>query len=241
LGDAYDSDDDGDGFNDTDDPAPLDNSRPGNFSSVESILSEPLMSTARQEAEAAGVTIDTQTGLVPPDISGYYRRADRQGRVTGIQNGLEIGNNFVGNESYIEYNAETGTIDSKSVSFTSSRPISYGFANGSLLRGENGGYSSYSRGKRVCTEEEANVSVFGVAISSGRVSDSGDLTDRDYIDVIVDTEGEITNACLERQAGNSLDIGFWSTGDTANAVKNATSTLTAFALKEIDLCGNKNM
>ena len=210
-GDACDDDDDNDGFADADDPAPLDNTIPGDFSTPEAILGNPLLNQALAGAAEAGVEIETQAGLSPPDISGYYARADSAGVFTATSNGTDIGRRLVGREIRIR-SATDKTVDFAAVTFTLRRPVSHIFGVGSIIRGQDNQYTLYNRGSSRCVEQGSDFTIYFVGISSATVDGTtGDLVDTTELNVTVDTEGDLTTACAGRYSGNTEEVGGWST------------------------------
>ncbi len=223
AGDACDLDDDGDGFNDTDDPAPLDNTRPGDFSSPEAILSNPLVRKALDDAELAGIVIRTEQGLSPPDISGYYVRPDALGTFTATSDGTEIGRRLVGAESRVTSGADN-FIDRVGVIYTGTAPLGFGLEQGSLIRGEGNAYTMYTRSKSTCTELGASYDRFLVGIVSATLDASmGDILDTTQMYVTIDTAGELTPACASRSTGSTELAGEWSVS-THNLEKRTAAT-----------------
>jgi len=210
MGDACDADDDNDGFSDGDDPAPLDSTVPGDFSTPEAILDNSLLRQALDEAEEQGIVVAAEKGLNPPDISGFYVRRDLLGVFTSTSDGTDIGRPLVGAESRL--NIRPGNlVDSASVSFTLNAAISFGFGQGSLIRGEGNRFTIYSRSKSTCTESGSDYDTFGVSISSATLdADTGNVVDRTAIGVTVDAAGTLTQACANRSAGGSELVGGWS-------------------------------
>ena len=89
-------DDDGDGFNDVSDIAPLDPTQPGDFSTPEAILMQPVITQVLDELANQNILLNLELGTNPPDISGLYRIEDLSGMVVGSSNGQLIGDNGVG-------------------------------------------------------------------------------------------------------------------------------------------------
>jgi len=154
FGDACDSDDDGDGFEDINDPAPLDATRPGDFSTPEAVLADPTVKEAMAGAAAAGVVVSAETALTPPDIGGYYVRADLTGQLVAADDGI-IGSPMVGSEVRIDTN-DRNTVVVANVSFTRAQAIGFLVANGSFIRGEGNSFSIYSRTRFTCTESNSS-------------------------------------------------------------------------------------
>ncbi len=209
-GDACDSDDDNDGFQDVDDPAPLDNTKPGDFSTPEAILDDAVVQEAIEQARLAGVEIRTDTGLAPPTLSGYYNRADGAGRFTATDNGTDIGRSLVGAERRLDQGAGN-SISSAGVSYTVGSPIAFGIAEGSLIRGEGNLFTIYSRSKSTCTEAGSDYDLFSVGISSGESDPvTGNILDSRTLSVTIDVAGELTTACADRISGAAELEGGWS-------------------------------
>jgi hypothetical protein len=207
---STDLDDDNDGFNDSDDPAPLDASIPGDFSTPEAILNNPIMRTALAQIRDQGIDLRTEQGLNPPDLTGYYIRADDGGVFTATSNGTDIGRGLVGGESRLTAQSNN-FIDRAGVSFTSAQPISFGLSKGSIIRGEGNNFTIYSRGKGTCTEANSDFDTFSVGIASSTLDPaSGDLLLTTSISVTVDTEGALTSTCANRIVANNETEGNWS-------------------------------
>jgi len=207
---SSDLDDDNDGFNDGDDPAPLNASIPGDFSTPEAIINNPIMSAALNEARDQGVDIRIEQGHTPPDLTGYYDRADTLGFFTATSNGADIGRKLVGAESRLT--SRSGNfIDSAGVSYTSGQPIAFGFGDGSIIRGEGNNFTIYSRGKSVCTESNSDHTRFYVGIASSTLDPaSGDILLTTSIGVTVDAIGNLTPACADRATADTEFKGGWS-------------------------------
>jgi hypothetical protein len=209
MGDACDTDDDGDGFADVDDPAPLDSTRPGNFSTPEAILDDPTVQSALAEAEQDGIDIRADTGLSPPDIGGYYDRSDLAGRFIATSSGTDIGRRLVGSEKRVEQDANN-RITTAGVSYTLRKPVTFSFGEGSIIRGQGNQFTVYSRIKSTCTEAGSNYDTFRVGVTSAEVDPStGDIQNSRELFVTVDVDGELTTACASRAAGTGEFTGEW--------------------------------
>lgn len=214
-GDACDSDDDNDGFQDVDDPAPLDSTKPGDFATPEAILNDAVVQEAIEQARLAGVEVRTDSGLTPPTLSGYYNRADEAGRFTATDNGTEIGRSLVGAESRLDQGAGN-SIASAVVSYNAGSPIAFQIAEGSLIRGEGNLFTIYSRGKSTCTEADSDYDLFTVGISSGEWDPvTGNILDTRSLSVTIDVAGELTDACASRITGAAELAGGWSVREYA--------------------------
>lgn len=210
AGDACDDDDDNDGFRDDDDPSPLDPLLPGDFSTPEKIVSDSRVRAALDAAKAKGFEFNPSTATSPPPLAGLFRREDLMGLFLATGNGADVGARSVGLETlYIAKAA--GLIDSKGVAFTGSKPISYWFSFGDLLRGEGSAFSIYSRSHNVCTESSSNYSTWSIGIANGTIdAASGSLRNLQSLAVTIATDGQLTAACRDRAAGDSAEVGGWS-------------------------------
>lgn len=210
IGDTCDNDDDGDGFNDDDDPAPLDNAIPGDFSTPEAILNNKLIQTALEEARIAGYPVNTEQGQNPPNISGYYRRQNGRGSFPANSASFGQGQPLIGGEFRNEQTANN-IIASADISFSGTTPISYGFSNGSIIRGEGQKYTVYSRVKNTCTEKGSNFTIYGVTIGSAEINPiTGNIENKRSVGITVDTEGQLTTACRNRFNGRIEEVGHWT-------------------------------
>ena len=95
-GNICDLDDDNDGFDDTEDPDPLDAANPGDFSTPQAILADARVQAAIQQLESQGIHIQASTDLDPPSIAGNYLWAENEGVFTATSNGEQVGNLRVG-------------------------------------------------------------------------------------------------------------------------------------------------
>ena len=66
----------------------------GTTTSPEEILEKPLVKEALQAAKEHGVTVRTDLGHNPPDLTGYYRNGIGGGAVA-TESGRSVGNNYV--------------------------------------------------------------------------------------------------------------------------------------------------
>jgi hypothetical protein len=210
-GDACDIDDDGDGFNDNADPKPLDSTIPGDFSTPEVILKNPLISQALKGAETQNVVIRTEMGAHPPNLTGYYSEADGHGvLIATSNNGKGVGARLVGSETRFNIRPDN-FIDRATVDFTDSTPVSYRIGTGSIIRGEDNQYTIYSRGKHTCTEAGSDFDLYYVTITSGEYDEStGNSINNTMLWVTIDTVGELTTACANRIAGDNEYPGEWA-------------------------------
>ncbi|NND71624.1 MAG: hypothetical protein HKN43_08595 [Rhodothermales bacterium] len=232
LGDACDDDDDGDGFADANDAAPLDNTIPGDFSTPEAILSDPLLQRALSEASDAGVDILTEQGLSPPDISGYYDLEDSAGVFIATSSGTDIGRRLVGIEQRIDQTPDN-EISVASVSHTLGRPVFFAIVSGSVIRGEDNRITVYSRGKSTCTEAASDFTLFAVGIASSEFDvTTGNLLNTRRISVTVDTAGELTSACANRSAGSTEQVGAWAVAENTISRSVDASSLVFMCVDE---------
>ena len=202
-GDACDADDDGDGFNDDADPQPLDSTIPGDFSTPEVILKNPLIIQALKEAETQNAVIRTEKGANPPNLTGYYSEAPDHGVVIATSNGKAVGLRLVGSETRSNIRPDN-FIDRATVDFTDSTPVAYKIGTGSIIRGEDNQYTIYSRGKHTCTEAGSDFDLYYVTITSGEYDEStGDSINNTVLWVTIDAVGELTTACANRIVANN--------------------------------------
>ncbi len=188
----------------------MDNTKPGNFSTPEAILDDPTVQTAIAAAQQAGVVLRTDTGQTPPNISGFYNRADFAGRFTATDNGTDIGRPLVGNEKRVEQ-SNGNAIAAAGVSYTGGSPVFFKLAEGSLIRGEGNLFTIYTRGKSTCTEAGSDYKTFSVSITSGEWEPAtGNIIDSRVLSVTIDVAGQLTTACANRIAGAAELVGGWS-------------------------------
>lgn len=210
MGDACDDDDDNDGFQDIDDPAPLDVTIPGDFSTPEAIINNSMMAEALSKVREQGIDIRTEQGLNPANLTGYYGIANGHGIVLMTSNNDAIGTRLAGNESRVTSKADN-FIDSVRVYFYDFTKIGFSLSKGSILRGEGNSFTIYSRSKLICTESNSNYEVFSVDIFSATLdSSTGNIINAKNLGVTVDTNGELTTVCADRHIAQNEFKGGWS-------------------------------
>ena len=204
MGDACDNDDDNDGFNDVDDPSPLDVTIPGDFSTPEAILSNPIVNKALSDAKKQGLDLPTEKDFTPPNLTGYYRKEGGHGTFIMTSNNRGVGRSLAGSESRIT-SKENNFIDSASVAFIrSGKNVVFELSKGSIIRGKGNDYTIYSRSKTTCTESNSNYETFNIEISSGTLDiANGDMINVKSLGITVDTAGELTTACSNRYIANT--------------------------------------
>jgi len=208
--DAIDTDDDNDGFLDSDDIAPLDQSVPGDFSTPEAILSQPIVQTALEEAAALGFSIESLTGLNPPNISGYYREEENSTVFVATDNGDTVGGTRSGAEFRYDQ-LDDNSINGAVVNFDQNVPTSYSLSFNSLLRGADTRFTRYSRSRVTCTVNNSEYTVLFVGISTADIdSQTNDFINRDRISISVSTSGTRTESCDNLFAGGAEVVGGWS-------------------------------
>lgn len=207
--DACDLDDDGDGFPDVDDPAPKDPLVPGDFSTPEAILNNPIVKKALVAATAAGFPVPTELGRNPPDLSGLRVVDELKGHFVATDDKTSLNSTLVGSEKRTEVHGES--IATYSVDYAAGKAISYAISSGSLLRGDGDRYTVYSRGKSKCTESSSDHATYRIGISSGILDPtSGDTTNIISLSVTIADTGKLTAACADRGAGTTELPGGWS-------------------------------
>jgi hypothetical protein len=195
------TDSDGDGFYDAIDPAPHDASNPGDFSSPEKILANPLMQTALLAAQSHGVAIRADLGHTPPNLTGYYRQDAGTGRVVATSTGIDAGHTIVGSESRVSTQGES--YESASVFFTGGSPISFDFTKGAMLRGEGSNFTTYTPYKSTCTEGGANYATYGIEVSSATQDGAGWISQANVARITLTSTGTLTPACDVRLMGDA--------------------------------------
>jgi len=212
LFDVCDPDDDEDGFLDADDPAPLDASIPGDFSTPEAILANDKVKAALDAAAAAGFPVATEVGLTPPDISGYYIRDLNTGTFPATASGIDVGRSWAGGERRLEQ--ANNFLKSAAVSYGNVGPTSFGFSEGTIIRGEGNRYTTYSRSRGTCTEQNSDYDTFSVSVASGTLNAStGNIENYRVIGTTIAVEGELTAACANRYVGEAELVGRWYLGE----------------------------
>lgn len=208
TGDACDSDDDDDGFRDNEDPDPLDLENPGDFSTPEAILANPVIRASLQEFRDQGFVFEPSLELEPADISGTYSYNSDSGQFIATGNGDSVGNGFCPGQFSITV-APNLTFASEDVSFCNGETTSVGSGVG-FVRGTGLNITSYSTGHGTCVENGSAYETFTVGISTSRIDAStGDNVDVINFFVNVAVRGELTATCAARDAGNLELVGGW--------------------------------
>ena len=209
-GDACDNDDDNDGFKDDDDPAPLDPLIPGDFSTPEAILNNSLLKNALDSAKSQGVDIRTETGLTPPDLTGYYVQDDLTNVVVATSDNTDIGALVFPEESRLT-SREGNFIDKAGVAFYNNTAAAFIVGIGSIVRGDGNDFTIYSRSKGTCTLDGSDFSIFFITIASGTLDpSSGDILNQTGLEVTLDTAGALTTSCSNIIIGEQEKVGGWA-------------------------------
>ena len=212
VGDACDDDDDGDGFADADDIAPLDPTSPGDFSSPEAILSSPVVADVLSELESRGLPLEVSLETTPPDTSGIYRKENGTGTVLDTSNGETIGAAFIGSERRIESVGDT--LSSASVDFNQNGPVGFRISKGTFIRGEGNSYTTYSRSSSTCTANGSEFMRSSISVSSAEFEPStGNIVNNRAVEISVGVSGELVGDCISIVAARGT-VGGWLLGDT---------------------------
>ena len=230
MGDACDADDDGDGFSDENDPAPLNNSIPGDFSTPETILDDVRVQDALNAAESAGAIVSTEMSDTPPDISGYYVRNESNGVFIATGTGTDIGRRLTGEEARFEQSADN-LINSASVDTANLQPVAFSIEEGSIVRGEGNRFTIYSRARSTCTEAGSDYDIFTININSAEIDDeTDDIVGMRGLTVTVDVAGDLTNACAARFVGQSELPGEWGVFDAPRHTRAEVTSLRSMCV-----------
>ena len=180
----------------------------GTSSSPEKMLENPLVKEALQAAKDHGVSIRTDLGHNPPNLTGYYKNYVG-GRIVVTESSKSVGNNYVASEKRVETKGER--YNEVEVSYANGEAIFYSSAKGSFLRGDGNHFTIYSTYKDTCTETGSNYTRSGIRIESAvRDPQNGAISDRNYVLVLLSFSGELTDACDERIAGGGKNK--WTVG-----------------------------
>lgn len=216
---ACDDDDDGDGFEDTEDPEPLNPEVPVRAGTPEEILNIQAVKDALAALDKAGLDFSVETELVPPDITGFYLKPNRTGGFPLTATGASSGY-ITGIEQVIVVSDDL-TVSSKSIAFESA-PIAYSTSQGAILRGKGNRFTVYSRGRITCTEGNSSYRFYFVTLNSAGVDPaSGDLIESKSLSVNVGVAGDVlSSTCRKRYPGDLTLNGGWnhSTYPRANKV-----------------------
>ena len=231
-GDACDNDDDGDGFKDIDDPEPLNASVPGDFSTPEAILNDPLMQNAIDTARNKSIDIRTEQGLNPPDLTGYYVSDVLTNYVLTTSDDTDIGRGLLPAESKIT-SKDGNFIDLSGVAFEGGIQVGFTVETGAIIRGEGNNFTKYSRGKTTCTDGNSDFSIFTVGVTSATLDpSSGDILSAKTLTVTVDTSGDLTPICSVRLVGKQESIGGWSVSNSDIQRKTEVTNLQHMCIDE---------
>ena len=232
LPDSVDIDDDNDGFLDDDDPDPLNQSIPGDFSTPQTILGNPIVQSALAQAAAQGFSIETIETENPPLIDGYYIEPENSTVFVATDNGDSIGDTRNGAEFRYDQ-LDNNTINGAVVNVRQSSPTSYSLSSNALLRGTGNRFTRYSRSRVTCTVDGSNFSVLFVGISTAQLEFStGDFMDRERISISVATFGEPTQVCNQLIAGGAEVVGGWSASIGPRVRRVQTSELQFMCVDE---------
>lgn len=200
---------DGDGFANADDPAPNDPMIPGDFSSVEAILADPRVTQALEELNGADPFFLPQTETNPPDVSGYYRKADNAGTFTRTSNGAEVGRTVIGLE-HADVVA-SGSLDSKVAGFIGTSVVTTTNSSGQFLRGTGNSFTAYSRDATLCTLNGGAHRTFGIRTTRGQIEPvTLDIVNVQVFSVTVATEGTLTTECAGLRVADTENVNGWA-------------------------------
>ena len=171
----------------------------GTSTSPEEMLKKPLVKEALKAAKDHGVTVRTDLGHNPPNLTGYYKGYSG-GSVVATESGGSIGGTIIPLEKRVETKGES--YDEAEVGNDHFEAISYASSKGAILRGEGNHFTIYSEYKITCTEVGSDYTISGTDITSAvRDPQSGAIVDRNYVRVVSNTSGTLTSACDERFVG----------------------------------------
>jgi hypothetical protein len=209
IGDACDPDDDNDGFQDEDDPAPLDRKTPGDYSTPDAILGDPRVSAALAAARQAGVEIPAHLERQPPSVVGYYLKPEGSGDTPATGDGTNVGRKIGGKERRLT-RAGDGLIDAAGIEFVAGAPVAFSPARGQLVRGVGNEITVYSRSRAVCTQAGSSYTTLTIGITSATIEPAtGNWLNVKDLSVTIATAGVLTDACSTRYSGNSELQGGW--------------------------------
>jgi hypothetical protein len=233
LGDVCDDDIDGDGFPNADDPDPADALLPGDFSTVEAILADPLVAAALTDLDDLGADLAITTETTPPNLTGFYRKPDGQGTFTATSSATDIGRPVVGLEHY-DVLHPGGLFDSMVVAFLGNAVQLTSTGVGNFVRGSGQHFSTFSRDANACTAGGSNYRTWSIRIITGdQDALSGDVINLQVLSVTVAVDGVLTPACESLLAGESELLGGWSLWEVALDSSIAPSALT-FLCQDVD-------
>jgi hypothetical protein len=210
---ACDPDDDNDGFPDDADPAPLDATRPGDFSTPEKILADSRIKAALAAIRAKGIDFPTHTETDPPDVSGLYNQAVGSISFTATGNGENVGQVSPAGWEFRAVARSGNRYDQAGVLYESGRRFSTSTETGALLRGTGNVFTVYSLGKDVCEFGSSPYTEYTISISSAAQEANGNWTNQSNLQVTVATDGTYSSPC--NLGGDSeLEDGWEATATT---------------------------
>lgn len=210
ISDACDDDIDGDGFVNSNDPDANNAGVPGDFSTVAAILADPRVTEALAELNGADPFFLPSTQTTPPNVSGYYRKADNAGSFTRTSNNTEIGRPVIGLE-HADVVRPGNLLDSKVAGFTSNTVVTNTVSTGQFLRGSGTQFTVYSHDTTLCTINGASHRTFAIRITRGVVdTQTGDITFVASFSVTVATTGTLTTECAALRVGETENVDGWA-------------------------------
>jgi hypothetical protein len=226
---------DGDGFANDSDPDPLDAENPGDFSSVDAILADPLVSAALADLGDLSIDLDVSTDTSPPQaLTGFYRKDDGQGSFTATSDGTDLGRPVVGIEHY-DVLLPDGLFDSLVAGFTQGALALTSEGRGNFVRGSGQHFSTFSRDTSLCTTGGSNYRTYSIRIVTGDQEEvSGDVVNLQVLAITVAVEGTLTPQCQALLAGESELVGGWSLWTVDRDPKIGPSTLIHLCVDESD-------
>jgi hypothetical protein len=202
---------DGDGFTNDNDPDPLDADNPGDFSTVDAILADPLVSAALADLGDLNIDLAVSTDTSPPaTLTGFYRKEDGQGTFTATSDGTDLGRPVVGIEHY-DVLLPDGLFDSLVAGFTQGTLALTSEGRGNFVRGSGQHFTTFSRDTSLCSAGGSSYRTYSIRIVTGdQEEQTGDVVNLQVLAITVAVEGTLTATCELLLAGESELVGGWS-------------------------------
>ena len=177
------TDSDSDGFHDEIDVAPQEPFQNGNFSTPEKIINHPKIQRIIQIAKDHGITVRTDLEHNPPNLTGYYK-AESGGIIVDAQRADQIGRSFVAKENRIC--AKKDYIETTNAAYSGGY-----FTKGIKIRGNGKYFTTYN----LNSFNSSGCINYNVIIKSGKVNESGDITNIQRLKIILDYVEKSNGAC----------------------------------------------
>lgn len=200
-------DKDCDGFRDSEDPSPEDDTDPGNFSSLDSVLDDLRVKTALAELSRQGYGLIIHKGTAPTLVCGEFRWHDGHFVATG--NGADVGT-FLADSQAQQTPIGDDRMNSDGIIYWNGETLGT-FSSIVNVQGIGDLTTSWSTGSDRCVQDGSSFTSYWISIESTTTVDGSEYDGgRLSLSVTVATRGEPTRICDERKPGDSEVVGGWA-------------------------------